>query len=182
MIRSLLLLAAISSLALAQDVPAPPSPSVPAVPGFHNPDDNALAAVGVVVKLAQEGKWAPAVLLGLFLVVWAFRKFALKLIPGAAGDWLRGKWGGWLINFVLALLGGFGSVALVGTPINVGSVMAIVMGSVTFALGAAGVNELLKDIGAKKVAEADAAAAAASGTVTTLSDAAAEMRKGPPES
>lgn len=172
--RIVLLAALLSVSALAQDVSAPPTPTVT---GLTSPDDNVLAAVGVVVKLAQEGRWAPAVVLGLFLAVWAFRKFALKLIPGDVGAWLRGKWGGWLINFTLALLGGFGSAALAHMQMSVGSVVGIIMGAVTFTLGAAGFNELTKDATAK----ADAAQAKGEASVVTLEDA-ANVMKGPPQS
>lgn len=122
---------------------------LPALDGVPNPDENLLAAVGLVVQLAQGGQWLPAIMLGLFLAVWAFRKYALKLIPGKVGDWLRTKVGGYVINFVFALLGGIGSLALSGKQATFGLVASLVGAAVSFAFGASGLNELWKDLTVK---------------------------------
>ncbi|MFT3708052.1 MAG: hypothetical protein QM817_10385 [Archangium sp.] len=176
----------VSAFVLQQtDSAATPAPAVPATPefkGLPNPDSNFIGLALLAADLAKDGRWAPFCFVALFALTFAFRKWVLKLVPGAVGDLLRGKWGGWLLNALLGLSGGFASVLVLGVPLNAGVVFGVLGGAATFTFGAAGFNELLKDFGASRVAAAEVAAKTAAGGVSTLTDAAAEMRKGPPAS
>lgn len=171
--RHFLVVAFLSFIAFAQDIPAPTLPPS-AVPGMVSPDDNLVAALSVVVQLAQEGRVLPAVLAALFLAVWATRKLA-KYIPGAVGTWLRSKMGGYVVNFALAALGGFGSLAYKGMPLTLGNVLALLGAAVTFAFGASGLNEFIKDLGSKWAPAVEAP------KVETTEQAVTEFNKvGPP--
>lgn len=141
--RLALLVFAVSLPAFAQGLPS--------VAGLPNPDENALAVIGLIVQLAQGGQWLPAVMVGLFLAVWAFRKYVLKLVPGKVGDWLRTKLGGYVINFTFALAGGFGSALVKGVSFTAAVVFGIIGAALSFAFGASGLNELWKDVTAKTV-------------------------------
>lgn len=141
-------------VAFAQE-PAPPplvvdtTPSAPAVPlpaGVPSLDDNALAFAGVLVQLAQAGQWGPVAALVVFALVWGVRRFAGHLPAGKVRDFLIGRWGGWLLNFGAALAAGFAGLALTGTPLGLVTVLGVIGGGITYALGAAGLVELRKDV------------------------------------
>lgn len=139
--------------AFAQEPGAPPavatvssSPPVPLPAGVPSLDDNALAFAGVLVQLAQAGQWGSFAALVVFALVWAVRRFAGHLPAGKVRDFLTGKWGGWLLNFGAAIAAGFATVALTGTPMGLVTVLGIIGGGVTYALGAAGLVELKKDV------------------------------------
>lgn len=146
----------------------------PSLAGIPDPDENVLAVVGLIVQLAQGGQWLPAVMVGLFLAVWAFRKYVLKLVPGKVGDWLRTKLGGYVINFTFALAGGFSSALLKGVSFSVAVVAGIIGAAVSFAFGASGLNELWKDLTAKPTPVEPAPVTSVSEAVTQLN------RVGPP--
>lgn len=139
--------------AFAQE-PAPPpvaatvssSPPVPLPAGVPSLDDNALAFAGVLVQLAQAGQWGSFAALVVFALVWAVRRFAGHLPAGKVRDFLTGKWGGWLLNFGAAIAAGFATVAITGTPLGLVTVLGVIGGGVTYALGAAGLVELKKDV------------------------------------
>lgn len=141
-------------VAFAQE-PAPPPPVVdvasssPAVPlpaGVPSLDDNALAFAGVLVQLAQAGQWGSFTALLVFALVWAVRRFAGHLPSGKVRDFLTSRWGGWLLNFGAAIAAGFATVALTGTPLGLVTVLGVIGGGITYALGAAGLVELKKDV------------------------------------
>lgn len=173
---ALVLCLALPFVVLAQDAAPPAAPELAGVPSL----DQAPAQFALLVlQLAQGGRWGAAALLVLFGLVFGFRKLGLKLVPGKVGDFLRGKWGGWLINFALAVSGGFGSLLMVGTPITALAVISVLGGSVTFALGSAGLNELVKDL-THKPAEAAGDAAATNVAGMPKADLVSALEKGPP--
>lgn len=169
--RLVLLLSLLAFPAVAQDIPAPPA--TPELAGVPSLDAAPAQFALLVLQLAQGGRWGAAALLALFAAVFAFRKLGLKLVPGKVGDFLRGKWGGWLINFALAVSGGFGSVLLAGQSVSAVVAISVLGGAVTFALGSAGLNELVKDLTPKRDVVAEVAAMPKAEVVDRL-------EKGPP--
>jgi len=158
--RFLALSLLLSLPALAQDVP--PAPVV----GGLNLDADPLGLVPLATTLVREGKFGALALVALFALVWAIRKFAAKLPAGKVRDALLSKWGGWGLNFALGLAGGFASLALSGVQVTLSLVLGVIGAAVSFALGAAGLKELGKDVLPAKV--------------ETLDDAAKVLAKGPP--
>ena len=135
-------------------------------------DSSPLQFAGVVLQLAQQGKWGALVGLLVFTLVWAVRRFAKVLPDGKVKETLLSKWGGWVLNLLVAIAAGFAGLLVLGAPVTALSVVGIVGGALTYALTAAGVVELQKDV----LTKGDAAAAA----ITTKADAVRELEKGPP--
>ena len=166
---ALVIALAVFSLPLLARAEPPPAVSVPGVPSL---DDAPLAFAQVVVSLATQGKWGAFAALLVFGLVFALRKFAAKLPEGKVREALLSKWGGWALNFALALAGGVATLALGSVPLTAVSVLSVVFGAVTVALSSAGLVELQKDA-TKKGAEAAAA-------IDTKAEAVAVLAKGPP--
>lgn len=160
------------SFALAQaEAPAPAQTPVIA-PGVPDLEAAPLQFAGVVLQLAQQGKWGALAGLLVFALVWAVRRFAKVLPDGKVKETLLSKWGGWTLNVLVAISAGFAGLLFLGAPVTALSVVGIVGGALTYALTAAGVVELTKDVTAK----GDAAAAG----IASKADAVAELAKGPP--
>lgn len=173
-------------LAFGQDTPPPDlgpavtHPAAPTItPGIPGLDDAPLQFAGVLIQLAQTGRWGAFASLAVFALVWATRKFAVKLPEGKVREALLSKWGGWLLNFALAVAAGFGGVTFVGLPITVMAVVGIIGGAVSYALGAAGLVELTKDLTGKRNQAVQLAGDAAAAAVTDKEAALRTMEKGP---
>lgn len=157
------------SAIITPDVAPPPVVLAPGIPSIEAAP---LQFAAVLVQLAQSGKWGALVGLLVFALVWAARKFAGKLPPGKFRDATLSKWGGWGLNLAVALSAGFASLAFVGLPLSVVSVLGVIGAGVTYAFTAAGLVEFQKDIADK--------GSAASAAVTTKADALGILEKGPP--
>ncbi|HEY0881193.1 MAG TPA: hypothetical protein VGD87_06675, partial [Archangium sp.] len=107
------------------------------------------------------------------------RRFAKALPEGKVREALLSKWGGWALNFLLAVAAGFGGLTFVGVPITVMAVVGILGSGVAYALGAAGLVELQKDLTTKRNEAVGAAGEAAAATVTDKEAALRTMEKGP---
>lgn len=164
---------ALSLPVMAQDIPPPPD--VPAIPGVPSLDSAPLQFAGVLVQLAQAGRWGAFASLAVFALVYVVRKFGSKLPAGKVRDALLSKWGGWALNFLLAVAAGFAGVTFIGVPITVVVVVGILGAAVSYALGAAGLVELQKDIVGKAEAKGTEAAAA----VTDKAAAVSALERGP---
>jgi hypothetical protein len=170
-------------LARAQDLPAAPvdvvQPAPPLPAGVPSLEAAPVQFAGVLLQLAQTGRWGAFASLAVFALVYAVRKFAAKLPAGKVRDGLMSKWGGWGINLVSAISAGFAGLTFVGAPVTLVSIVGILGGAVTYALGAAGLNELLGDLTTKRTEAATAAGDAAAATVTTPAEAVKAIN-GPP--
>lgn len=155
--------------ALAQADAPPPDPGIAGVPSLEQAP---LQFAGVVLQLAQQGKWGALAGLLVFALVWAVRRFAKVLPDGKVKETLLSKWGGWVLNLLVALAAGVAGLLLVGGSVSLLPVLGIVGSAVTYAFAAAGMVELTKDVASK----GEAAAAA----IVTKADAVAELEKGPP--
>lgn len=166
--------------ALSQVDAAAPLPTLPT--GVPSIEEAPLQFALVLVNLAQTGKWGP---FGAFLVfaLVALVRWGAKKLPADSkvALALTSKWGGWALNFASALAAGFGSVLYLGAPLSVTAIVGIVGAALTFTFGAAGVKELQKDLMTSRNDAASSAGSKASGEVKTLDEAAAVLRKGPPE-
>lgn len=94
----------------------------------------------------------------LYFVNLVIRKGGLKYLPaGRVTDFLKTRWGGWLLNAALALGGGGLALARTGAPISFASVWSMVLKSITVAAVAVMANELHKDVVEAQSAGAEAA-------------------------
>lgn len=179
MLRLVALLLLIALPALAQDLPAAPTvlgpvaePAVALPPGVPSVEEAPLQFAGVLVQLAQQGKWGALAALAVFALVFVARKFVWRLPEGKFRDFMLSTWGGWLLNLLVAGSAASAGLAMSGSPFSVASVLGVVGGALTYSLTAAGLVELQKDATAK--------GAAAAAKLDTKSEAAALLEKGPP--
>lgn len=158
-----------------------PLADVPLPPGIPHPELAPLQFAAVLVELARAGKWLALVNFGLFGLIFIARKL-FKRLPETSklAVALRSKWGGWGLNFATALTAGLGTLGFFSVVPTVGNVIMTILGALGFALGAAGVNEFVKDLTTARNEAAAAKGEAAAGEVKTIDDAARVIGKGPP--
>jgi len=175
----LAIFAPLVAFAAATEVPVfVTAPTLPA--GVPDLDAAPVQFAGVLLQLAQTGRWGAFASLAVFALVYAVRKFATKLPVGKVRDALTSKWGGWAMNFVSSLSAGFATLAFIGASFTLVSVIGVIGGAVTYTLGAAGLVELQKDLTEKRDTAAADAGATAAAAVTTKADAVSALEKGPP--
>lgn len=162
------------TLAAGEALPVDPLAEPQLPPGLHALEGTPVQAVTALLDLARAGKWLAFAMALLFLAVKLLRFGAKKLPPTSkVATALNSTWGGWATNFVSAVSAGFASYGVLGVPLTLPSVLTVVGGGVAFALGGAGLHELIKDLTQarnEKAAEAGATAAAGVNTVTDAAD------------
>lgn len=99
-------------------------------------DEEPLEAVQLVVQLIQQGEWALAIGVGLFLLLWAARVTGLQArLP----DWFSTARGDAVYDLVLALALSMGLALVSGAEVT----FSLILGAVGAAVSALGFQDLL---------------------------------------